>query len=317
VPSAVRGYLLAVERANLLHDLRPVASDLLERHLETAKEWFPHELVPWSRGRDFAPGEGWDESTSELPPGVRSALLVNLLTEDNLPHYFRTIQAKFGTDDVWGEWSRRWTAEEGRHSIVIRDYLSVTRSVDLRQLERLRMAQVSGGKVPDPPGVADGIVYVALQELATRIAHRNTGRLLDDPAGKSIMSRVATDENLHHLFYRDLASAALEIDPSTMIAAIDRQVRSFQMPGAGIPDFQSHARRIAEAGVYDFASHHDQILVPILFKHWRIQTISNLKAAAEQARERLVRHVERMGNITRRMRERLTPLTPRRGVTAH
>lgn len=303
-----------MEDVELLSELRPVAAELLARHLDTAKEWFPHELVPWSRGRDFVEGEQWDDGGSSLPPGVRSALLVNLLTEDNLPHYFRTIQAKFGNDDVWGDWSRRWTAEEGRHSIVIRDYLAVTRSVDLRELERLRMTQVSSGKVPNPPGIADGIVYVALQELATRIAHRNTGQLLDDPAGKAIMTRVANDENLHHLFYRDLASAALELDPSTMIAAIDRQVRNFEMPGAGIPDFKSHARRIADAGVYDYASHHDLILVPVLFKHWRIQTISNLKSAAEQARERLMHHVERMGNIARRMRERLTP---RRGAPAH
>ena len=46
------------------------------------------------------------------------------------------------------------------------------------------MMQVSRGVVPDPPSVADGIVYVALQELATRIAHRNTGKLLEDPAGR-------------------------------------------------------------------------------------------------------------------------------------
>jgi acyl-[acyl-carrier-protein] desaturase len=33
----------------------------------------------------------------------------------------------FGRHAAWGEWDRRWTAEEGRHSIVIRDYLTVTR----------------------------------------------------------------------------------------------------------------------------------------------------------------------------------------------
>ena len=77
-----------------------------------------------------------------------------------------------------------------------------------------------------------------------------------------------------------------------MVAAIERQVRTFEMPGAGIPDFKTHARVIADAGVYDFASHHDQILVPVVFKHWRIEQLQNLKAAAEQARERLVEHVE-------------------------
>ena len=170
---------------------------------------------------------------------------------------------------------------------MIRDYLTVTRSIDLHELERARMVQVSAGKVPDPPGIRDGIVYVALQELATRIAHRNTGKLLDDPAGEAVMSRVAADENLHHIFYRDLVAAALELDPSGMVAAIDRQVRTFEMPGAGIPDFATHARAIADVGVYDFKSHHDKILVPVVFKHWRIEQLQNLKAAAEQARDRV------------------------------
>ncbi|MEX1007569.1 MAG: acyl-ACP desaturase [Acidimicrobiia bacterium] len=287
--------------AELLAELEPTGARLLDRHLSTAKEWFPHEFVPWSRGRDFAESQPFDPSEVPLSPGVRSALLVNTLTEDNLPHYFRTIVAHFGTAEVWSEWNKRWTAEEGRHSMVLRDYLTVTRSIDLRELERARMAQVSRGVVPNPPTIADGIVYVALQELATRIAHRNTGKLLGDPAGEAIMSRVAADENLHHLFYRDLVAAAIEIDPSTMVAAMERQVCHFQMPGAGIPDFSKHARAIADVGVYDFASHHDQILVPVILKHWRIEQLQNLKAAAEQARERLIQYMDRLNLAAQRM----------------
>jgi acyl-[acyl-carrier-protein] desaturase len=285
----------------LLAELEPTGAQLFERHLATAKEWFPHELVPWSRGRDFDEDEPFDPDAAGVAPAARSALTVNLLTEDNLPHYFHRVASHFGGDGVWGEWSRRWTAEEGRHSIVIRDYLTVTRSVDLRALERARMVQVSRGVVPNPPRLSDGIVYVALQEIATRIAHRNTGKLLGDPVGQAIMTRVAADENLHHLFYRDLCSAALEIDPSAMVAAIERQVRHFEMPGVGIPDFARHARAIADAGVYDYAAHHDQILVPIIFKHWRIEQLQNLKAAAEQARERLLRHMERLNLATKRV----------------
>jgi len=293
-----------VNDAELLAELVPTGERLLDRHLATAKEWFPHEFVPWSRGRDFEPGEPFDPDTSPMPAGARSALLVNLLTEDNLPHYYRTIVSHFGTEGVWAEWNRRWTAEEGRHSIVIRDYLTVTRSIDLRGLERARMAQVSAGKVPDPPGIRDGIVYVALQELATRISHRNTGKLLEDPAGEAVMSRVAADENLHHIFYRDLVAVALELDPSGMVAAIDRQVRTFEMPGAGIPDFARHARAIADIGVYDFKSHHDNILVPVVFKHWRIEQLQNLKSAAAQAREQVIDHIERVGLAAKRMAAR-------------
>ena len=139
--------------ADLLHELAPVAEELLERHLSNAKEWFPHELVPWSQGRDFDPGERWDAAEAPMDEAVRSALFVNLLTEDNLPHYFRTIDGLFGADHPWAAWSKRWTAEEGRHAIVIRDYLTVTRSVDPVALERGRMAQVSRGEVPEPETV--------------------------------------------------------------------------------------------------------------------------------------------------------------------
>ena len=51
------------------------------------------------------------------------------------------------------------------------------------------------------------------------------------------MKRVAADENLHYLFYRDLVTAAIELDPSAMMIAIERQIRTFQMPGTGIPGF--------------------------------------------------------------------------------
>src|SRR4051812_22309710 len=104
----------------LLNDLEPTVESLLERHLTTAKEWFPHELVPYSRGRDAVPGHQWTEDDADLggisiDEGVRSALIVNLLTEDNLPYYFRSIESMFGSDGAWGTWARRWTAEEGRH----------------------------------------------------------------------------------------------------------------------------------------------------------------------------------------------------------
>src|SRR5262245_23315473 len=105
--------------APLLSELEPVAAGLLERHLATSKEWFPHELVPWGRGRDFDAGDEWSADEVALPEEIRSALFVNLLTEDNLPYYFRTIERMFGADSAWGAWARRWTAEEGRHSIVI------------------------------------------------------------------------------------------------------------------------------------------------------------------------------------------------------
>ena len=40
----------------MLTQLEPVVERLLTRHLESAREWFPHELIPYDRGRTFEPG---------------------------------------------------------------------------------------------------------------------------------------------------------------------------------------------------------------------------------------------------------------------
>jgi acyl-[acyl-carrier-protein] desaturase len=290
----------------LLEVLTESTAALLERHLSMTKEWFPHELVPWSQGRDFEAGTAWSAEESAVPPAARSALFVNLLTEDNLPYYFHAVARIFTEEGAWGDWSRRWTAEEHRHSIVIRDWLTVTRALDPVDLERSRMAQVSSGftYINQIAGVCEGLVYVTLQELATRISHRNTGRLLDDAYGIEIMNRVATDENLHFLFYRDLASAALEVDPSSMVLAIAKQIRRFQMPGTEITDFAAHATAIANAGIYDFAVYHDQILVPVVLRQWRLESIEGLSPDAERARASIVRRIGRLRGVARRLAER-------------
>ena len=294
---------------SLLAELEPKAAELLERHLSTAKEWFPHELVPYSRGRDFTKGEVWSEEQSdlggtELSPAVRSALFLNLLTEDNLPYYFRDIERTFGVDGAFGTWVRRWTAEEGRHSIVMRDYMTATRAIDPIELERGRMIQVSGGEAPAPSSPMQGMVYVTLQELATRISHRNTGKQLGDTAGYEIMARVAADENLHYLFYRDLTTAAAELDPSGFVEAVEDVVQNFAMPGLGIPNFAAHSKAIAAAGIYDAQLHHDQILVPVILNHWKIESLAGLSAAAEAARDRLLTRISRIGKLARTLAER-------------
>ena len=298
--------------AGLLKELTPVAEALTHRHYDTCKPWYPYEYVPWSLGRDFVAGEQWRPEDTPLPDAVRSALFVNLLTEDNLPYYFQTIDRMFGDDGIWREWSHRWTAEEARHSIAMRDYLTVTRAIDPRMLEDGRMSQMSGGQVPNPDSPVDGFVYVALQELATRIAHRNTGKALldnlgDHPAAKSgyeMLTRVAADENFHFLFYRDLTSAALEIAPSLVLPALERQVREFEMPGTGIPGFRAHAELIARDGLYNLQQHHEQILQPVVLKWWKVESLQGLSTEAEIARDALLLRIQRIGKAARRLADR-------------
>jgi len=273
---------------DLLKELEPTVRAGLETHLARATEWFPHEYVPYEVGRNYVE-EPWEPGDSELEPVSRTALEVNLLTEDNLPYYHLALWDTFGKEGAWGEWARRWTAEEGRHAIVLRDYLTVTRGMDPVALERGRMETVSRGYYPNNGGSfanpLDGLVYTSLQELATRIAHRNTGAYTKDPLIEKLTARIAVDENLHYVFYRELAKAALEIDPSAMMMAIQRQVIGFAMPGLEIPEFKAKAIEMAKHGIYDLRIHHDQVVMPVLFKHWRIDQLTGLSEEAKQARQ--------------------------------
>ena len=285
----------------LLNELEPEAGRLYDRHASVAQEWFPHDYIPYRLGRDFDK-EPWTPDQPRLTGVAQTAFEIGLLTEDNLPSYHRLIHGMFGQGDgAWINWVGRWTAEEGRHAIVLRDYLTVTRNIDPIMLERGRMTQLQQGYDHDAPDTLRGLAYVAFQELATRIAHRNTGRYSDDPVADRIMVRIAADENLHMVFYRDILAAALVLEPSATVCAIVDEVLAFQMPGAGIPGFVRKAAQIAKAGIYDIRVHRDEVLMPIL-RHWRIFELTNLDAKAEAARTRLAEHLARLEAGGRRVR---------------
>jgi acyl-[acyl-carrier-protein] desaturase len=272
----------------LLCDLEPVVASNLERHYRMTKDWQPHDYVPWGRGRDFAllGGEDWALEQSALDPVARTAMVVNLLTEDNLPSYHREIATRFGRDGAWGEWVGRWTAEEGRHAIALRDYLVVTRGVDPVELERLRMLHMTAGYDSGDKGVLQTVAYVSFQELATRVSHRNTGAATGCPLAEQLLQRIATDENLHMVFYRNLVAAALDREPDATMRAICDEVVGFQMPGAGMPNFIRNSVVIAKAGIYDLRLHHDEVIVPIL-RYWKIFSRTDFGPAGERAREEL------------------------------
>jgi acyl-[acyl-carrier-protein] desaturase len=296
-----------VDQTTLLIELEPVVATNLDRHLSLAKEWFPHEYVPWSEGRTFdglLGGEPWREDDSPLPDVARTALIVNLLTEDNLPSYHHEIATLFGRDGAWGTWVHRWTAEEGRHGIALRDYLTVTRAVDPIALERARMEHMQAGYANvHEEEMLHSIAYVAFQELATRISHRNTGKATGDPIAEQLLARVAADENLHMVFYRNLLAAAFDLDPDRAMRAVTDVVTAFQMPGANIEGFGRKALSIALAGIYDLRLHRDEVLQPVL-RQWDVFGRTDLSGDGEKAREELAGFMDELESQAARFEEK-------------
>jgi acyl-[acyl-carrier-protein] desaturase len=303
----------AATTRDLLGELEPEVERLLERHLGVAEEWFPHDYVPYGQGRDFDAAP-WTPDQPRLDGVARTAMYVNLLTEDNLPSYHREIHAMFARrDSAWTTWVHRWTAEEGRHAIVLRDYLVVTRNEDPVKLERGRMEVVQRGYDRGDRDPLHGLAYVSFQELATRISHRNTGRYSNDPVADRIMARVAADENLHMILYRDLVAAALHVDPSATVRAIADEVIDFAMPGAVMTGFGPAAARIADAGIYDPRNHLDDVVQPLL-RHWQVFDVEGLDGAAQRRRDELAAVLDGLETTARRFVEKREARTARRAL---
>ncbi|MBF6180009.1 acyl-ACP desaturase [Nocardia otitidiscaviarum] len=294
----------ALTQREILTELEPVAGECVNRHLKMAKDWHPHDYVPWDEGRNFAMLDGvdWEPGQSRLSDVAKAALVTNLLTEDNLPSYHREIAENFSQDGAWGTWVGRWTAEEQRHSVVLRDYLVVTRGVDPVALEHDRMTHMTHGfgapaaALDDGLGFLHSVAYVSFQELATRVSHRNTARVCDDPVADRMLQRIAADENLHMIFYRTMCGAALDLVPDQAMQAIDTIVENFRMPGAGMPNFRRNGVLMAKHGVYDLRQHLEEVLMPVV-RQWNIFDRNDFGARGEQARERLAAFLEDLETV--------------------
>ena len=270
-----------------------------------AQEWFPHDYIPYRLGRDFDK-EPWTPDQPRLTGVAQTAFEVNLLTEDNLPSYHRLIHGMFGTGDgAWINWIGRWTAEEGRHAIVLRDYLTVTRNIDPILLERGRMTQLQQGYDRDVarpaarprlrrvPGARDA--HLASQHRALLATTRSpTGSWSASPR-----TRTCT-----------WSSTATSSAPRSRSIRRPRSRRSStrsspsRCPAPGSPASCARPPQIAKAGIYDLRIHRDEVLLPIL-KHWGIFELTGLDAAAEAARERLVEHLASLDEAAKRFEARL------------
>jgi acyl-[acyl-carrier-protein] desaturase len=181
-------------------------------------------------------------------------------------------------------------------------------------LERARMVHMSAGYTNAHDGeVLHSLAYVSFQELATRISHRNTGRATGDAVCEQLLARVAADENLHMIFYRNLLAAALEIAPGQAMRAVADVVADFQMPGSGIEGFTRKSVAIALAGIYDLRQHRDEVLAPVL-RQWDVWNVTGLDADGEKAREELAAHLDALERAASRFEEKRDARAARRAA---
>ena len=286
------------------------SSSLLNRHLGTTREWFPHEHIPYGRGRDAIDGEVWEAADADLggariDDAVRSALIVNLLTEDNLPYYFRTIERTFGADGAWGEWVRRWTAEEGRHSMAIYGYLMVTRAVDPDGartgphgpgLRRARPRARLAGRRPGVRGAAGtGHPHRPPQH---RSADRRSGRLQGDDACRRRREPAPPVLPGPH---RGGDRRRPERDGAERSSGRSSTSRC---PAGGSRASPPTPPRSPGPASTTSPSTTTRSSLPVVLSHWKLEQLAGLDTEAERARDRIMTRLAKSERVARRLAER-------------
>ena len=289
--------------SRLVHELADTAEELINQHDKVARKWDPQDVVPWENAINYNPTIEWSPDIYPLEQGVRSALYINELTEINLPYYTNTLLKHAPDGHPLTEWSRRWTAEEWRHSDAILNWIRLTGAYNPHEMEIGRVAQMKSGDVPQPDSTIELICYTIMQELATAVAHRNTAKHLDkELGGKKMLGIVAGDEMLHHRFYLELGKAALQIDPDTMMIAFKNQYIGFDMPGQSIPNFALHAQAIAKADIYSEKHFHEDVVMPVI-KELGLFAIEGLRDDGIMAQQRIMSRSRRFEKRLKRASE--------------
>jgi acyl-[acyl-carrier protein] desaturase len=274
------------EHYELIEAIEGDVARLTEDHLARRADWYFHDIVPWERGESFR-DKPWDVSQCTISENARTSLVLNLLTEDNLPYYHSLIERHMPRTSAFSTWNHLWTAEEGQHAIAIRSYLLTSRNCDPDQLEDDRKATMVNGYQPSYEDPTEIFAYTATQELATRISHRNAGKITDDPAAFELMRNIATDENHHFIFYKGVMQAMIDNAPELVLGGIHSVFDNFQMPGVAMPNFLRRSIDVAKAGVYNLRIHHDRVVLPLI-KEWKIADLTGLKPAAAELQEKIM-----------------------------
>ncbi|MFE3055408.1 acyl-ACP desaturase [Nocardia sp. NPDC059239] len=271
----------------LLESLAAEVETNLERHIAAAPEWQPHDYVPWDDGRNFQflGGTDWEPAQSDLSEVAKTALTVSVLIADNLPAYHREV-GKYLRSGPWWRWVGRWTAEENRHEILIRNYLMVTRAVDPVALERMRMAHMTTGFRRPAMHLADVLAAWALEETAAAVRHRTTARRTDNVMVATIADRLAADDELQAVFFANLVGAALDLAPDQTVRAIADRIADFHAPVVQLADGRTSDEVLAEAGIYDRANEAELVFAPLL-EQWKIFSRTDFGEEGEKARAEL------------------------------
>ena len=302
----------ASSKIDVLCALEPLVEDMMEDHLRKRKLWFPSDFLPADEQMDDdqeRKSAQLRERARGLPDHLRVAVALNLLTEEGLPHFHRVISNYLGNENPWSTWNFLWTAEENRHGMVLHDYVREARLFRMREIEQMQYAYVNAGFTPEWNDPYQIFVYTTLQERATQVSHRNTGRLAEDhePMLRGILKSVAADEARHYVFYRGVFEAILQMDPNRALESALTIMPSLEMPGSTMPGYREMADVVRRSAIYDAWEY--KKIVEEAIGAWNIEGLGNLDASGREAQEKIMAIPARLDRVAKRTERRDRPKT--------
>ncbi|EGD56447.1 acyl-ACP desaturase [Gordonia neofelifaecis] len=276
---------------DLINALEKALPEIAEEHAEGAISWTPSDWVPWDLGRNFAflGGTDYDPSESKLSETAAAGLQALLLTKDNLPSFHRVLAMHFPAFSDWRQLVGVWTAEDNRHSIVLRDYLVVTRALDPVEAENRRRIHVVAGWRQTEEAVAD---LGPMDVLALLAVHENQcvtfiDKLIgyvDDKHLTQILNKVRTDDAVQAATFQAFLIAGLVADQEATVLAVDKALATIEHVGSDIADFD-----VPGSFISDFEdSSTDAAIAKKLADELKLDSLQELSADAEAARQRIL-----------------------------
>ena len=258
------------------------------------------------------------ERTKGIPDDHLVVLVGDMITEEALPTYMNMLNTLEGTKDktgadatAWGQWTRKWTAEENRHGDLMNKYLYLTGKVSMKPIETTIQNLIGSGmnpKTENNPYL--GFVYTSFQERATKISHGNTARFAvehgDETLGK-ICGLIAADEGRHEIAYQRIIDEVMKRDQDgAVLAFADMMKKQIVMP-AHLMDDGEHKARTGRDLFADFAACADSTgtytaydyasIMEHLIKRWNIADLEGLSGEAAEAQEYLMKQPARIRRL--------------------
>ena len=298
-PDSVKSEILP--KYEVLKCLESNVKEWMESHLSKRKLWFSSDFLPSDEQMNedkITVASKLKERAKGIKDAVRTALAVNLLTEEGLPHFHTLLTKHLGDNTFWAKWTNMWTAEEDRHGNVIRDYVRDSRIFNFKEIEMMQFNYVEAGFNPDwgmdPYKL---FIYTTLQERATQISHKNTGKAagMEEPLLNGILSSIAADEAKHYTFYRNVFKEILTLDPEQALLSAVTVMPAIDMPGIAMPNFREMADVVRRSGIYGPWEY--KSIVEEVIKFWEIDLITGLSDLAAKAQEKILAIPQRLQKI--------------------